>query len=86
MESCLDPLLGLLFLIYINDINNSCKYNEMSLFAEDTNIFVKNLARSRCTGNINKIAVYIYIQKISDQNLITFSMQMFFGMKKISIS
>ena len=34
MESCLDPLLGLLFLIYINDINNSCKYNEMSLFAE----------------------------------------------------
>ena len=34
----------------------------MAHCAEDTNIFVKNLAR--CTGNINKIAVYIYTKNI----------------------
>ena len=36
--SCLGPLL---FLIYINDISNIFKSNELILFADDTNIFVK---------------------------------------------
>ena len=37
-ESCLVPLL---FLIYINDISNTSNEGEFILFADDTNIFVR---------------------------------------------
>ena len=32
----------LLFLIYVNDICNSCKNHEIRLFADDSNVFIIN--------------------------------------------
>ena len=40
--SCLGPLL---FLIYINDISNVSRDNDLIVFADDTNIFIKSKTR-----------------------------------------
>ena len=50
--SCLGPLL---FLIYINDISNICKSNELILFADDTNIFVKEMSKQEVYIEANMI-------------------------------
>ena len=50
--SCLGPLL---FLIYINDISNICKSNELILFADDTNIFVKGKSKQEVYIEANMI-------------------------------
>ena len=50
--SCLGPLL---FLIYINDLCNTCKNGEFILFADDTNIFVKSNSESMAYSAANKI-------------------------------
>ena len=50
--SCLGPLL---FLIYINDISNICKSNDLILFADDTNIFVKGKSKQEVYIEANMI-------------------------------
>ena len=50
--SCLGPLL---FLIYINDISNICKSNELILFADDTNIFVNGKSKQEVYIEANMI-------------------------------
>ena len=55
--SCLGPLL---FLIYINDISNICKSNELILFAGDTNIFVKG----KSNMIFKKISIYTMLNKL----------------------
>ena len=45
----------LLFLIYVNDISNICKSNEMILFADDTNIFVKGKSKQEVYIEANMI-------------------------------
>src|SRR3989442_13470003 len=48
--SVLGPLL---FLIYMNDINNSVPNNDVKLFADDTNVFIygSSLALIECEAN-----------------------------------
>ena len=59
-ESCLGPLL---FLIYINGLPNISNNAEFVLFANDTNIFVEAMNRMLAYENANKIlkALHLYI-------------------------
>ena len=63
--SCLGPLL---FLIYINDISNICKSNELILFADDTNIFVKGKSKQEVYIEANMIlkqlSIYTMLNKL----------------------
>ena len=63
--SCLGPLL---FLIYINDISNVCKNNDLILFADDTNIFVKSKTKQGAFDGANKIlrdiSLYMTLNKL----------------------
>ena len=63
--SCLGPLL---FLVYINDINNVCKTSELILFADDTNIFVKSKTKEGAYKAANKvlkdISLYMLLNKL----------------------
>ena len=63
--SCLGPLL---FLIYINDISNICKPNELILFADDTNIFVKGKSKQEAYIEANMIfkhlSIYTMLNKL----------------------
>ena len=61
--SCLDPLL---FLIYINDISNICKSNELILFADDTNIFVKSKQEVYIEANmiLKQLSIYTMLNKL----------------------
>ena len=63
--SCLGPLL---FLIYINDISNICKSNELILFADDTNIFVKGKSKQEVYIEANMIlkqlSIYTMLKKL----------------------
>ena len=63
--SCLGPLL---FLIYINDISNICKSNELILFADDTNIFVKGKSKQEVYIEANMIlkqlSIYTILNKL----------------------
>ena len=63
--SCLGPLL---FLIYINDISNICKSNELILFADDTNIFVKGKSKQEVYIEANmilkKLSIYTMLNKL----------------------
>ena len=56
--SCLGPLL---FLIYINDISNICKSNELILFADHTNIFVKGKSKQEVYIEANMILKHLSI-------------------------
>ena len=58
--SCLGPLL---FLIYINDIINICKYfksSEFILFADDTNIFIQAPTKQQLYNRANKILKLVH--------------------------
>ena len=63
--SCLGPLL---FLIYINDISNICKTNELILFADDTNIFVKGTSKQEVYIEANiilkQLSIYTTLDKL----------------------
>ena len=63
--SCLGPLL---FLIYINDISNICKSNELILFDDDTNIFVKGKSKQEVYIEANMIlkqlSIYTMLNKL----------------------
>ena len=63
--SCLGLLL---FLIYINDISNICKSNELILFADDTNIFVKGKSKQEVYIEANMIlkqlSIYTMLNKL----------------------
>ena len=63
--SCLGPLL---FLIYINDISNICKSNELILFADDTNIFVNGKSKQEVYIEANMIlkqlSIYTMLNKL----------------------
>ena len=56
--SFLGPLL---FLIYINDIINICNLNELILFADDTNIFVKAKSKHEVYIEANRILKQLFI-------------------------
>jgi hypothetical protein len=63
--SCLGPLL---FLIYINDLVNSCLSCELILFADDTNIFVqaktKHEAYAKANEILKRISLYMICNKL----------------------
>ena len=63
--SCLGPLL---FLIYINDISNICNSNELILFADDTNIFVKAKSKHEVYIEANiilkQLSIYTMLNKL----------------------
>ena len=63
--SCLGLLL---FLIYINDISYICKSNELILFADDTNIFVKGKSKQEVYIEANMIlkqlSIYTMLNKL----------------------
>ena len=63
--SCLGPLL---FLIDINYISNICKSNELILFADDTNIFVKGKSKQEVYIEANMIlkqlSIYTMLNKL----------------------
>ena len=59
---------SLIFLIYINDIYNSCKSGENVLFADDTNIFVsandKHTLYEKANKILHEISRYMFTNKL----------------------
>jgi hypothetical protein len=64
--SILGPLL---FLIYINDLINVCKYSTPLLFADDTNLFFAETNINVLTANINeelqRVSTWLKVNKLS---------------------
>ena len=64
--SCLGPLL---FLLYINDINNAVDDNKLKLFADDTNLFLfdHNLSslETRANSCLAKMELWFNVNKLS---------------------
>ena len=54
---------SLLFLLYINDIVNSASHSEFVIFADDTNIFVKEEAYN-IANNVLKCVMCMYLLEI----------------------
>ena len=82
--SCLGPLL---FLIYINDINTICKSNELILFADDTNIFVKGKSKqevyNEANMNLKQLSMYTMLNKLHVKNRVSCILQRLLAMMKI---
>ena len=72
-ESCVIPqgsILGnLLFLIYINDLANACKYSTTILYADDTNLFLNDMDLSEMENAINtdlkQFSLWLKVNKLS---------------------
>ena len=64
--SILGPLL---FLVYINDLQRVCKSSTPILFADDTNLFYKNLDKSILEDQINNelkhVSLWLKVNKLS---------------------
>ena len=56
------------YYIYINDISNICNSNELILFADDTNIFVKAKSKHEVYIEANRIlkqfSIYTMLNKL----------------------
>ena len=63
--SILGPLL---FLIYINDLSNVCKYTMPILFGDDSNIFASSdgiqVLQSQINEDLNNIAIWLKVNKL----------------------
>ena len=59
----------ILFLLYINDLSNVCKNTEPFLFADDSNLFIRDKDPHNLESQLNKqlenISVWLKINKLS---------------------
>ena len=64
--SILGPLL---FLIYINDLSNVCKYSTPILYADDTNLFLNGMDLNEMENAINtdlkQVSLWLKVNKLS---------------------